>query len=429
MSGLDELVAQRRARGWKGVAGLVCLLLVVTLVWASFTRLDEVSIAMGQVVPLGNVKVIQHLEGGMIEAIHVREGDTVTSGAPLLGLVLGANRLNREELQARLGSLRLRRARLLAESAGGEARYPDDVTRRQPDVATAEQRTLAARRSELTSSIAVFSAQIEQGRQTAAELRARRAAVVSDLALARRKLVMSGNLMKQGLTTELAHIDTQREVGRLRGERAVLNASLPRAAAVRAEAENRILEIRTRFRRRAFEELGGIEIEINRSRELLIQATRQAARADIRSPIDGIVKNLRYHTIGGVVQPGAPIMEIVPSGDRLVIEVRLDPADRGYVRLGQKALVKISTYDYVRYGGLDGTVVRIAPGSDTDGRGQPYFSVIVETSRAWLGESEGALRILPGMEATVDIHTGARTVIDYFLRPVLKLKSEAFRER
>lgn len=429
MSALDELLARRPARGWKGAAAAICLLLAVGLAWASVARLDEVSIASGQVVPLGNVKVIQHLEGGIIEAIHVAEGDTVKPGTRLLSLALGANRLNREELLARLDSLRLRRARLVAESSGGEATYPDEIAHRQPDVANAEQRTLEARRGELESGIAVSRAQIEQSRQAEAELIARRKAVVRELALARRKLVMSTNLMKQGLTTELAHIDTQREVGRLEGERATLDASLPRAAAARAEAEKRIDEARTKFHLRASEELASVEIEINRTRELLAQATRQAARTDIRSPIAGVVKDLRYHTIGGVVQPGAPIMEIVPSSDRLVVEARLDPADRGYVRAGQKALVKVSSYDYVRYGGLDGKVVRIAPGSDKDGRGKPYFSVVVETDRAWLGKKEGALRILPGMEATVDIHTGSRTVIDYFLRPVLKLKSEAFRER
>jgi membrane fusion protein, adhesin transport system len=240
---------------------------------------------------------------------------------------------------------------------------------------------------------------------------------------------MSANLLKDGLTSKLAHIEAESELQKLLGETARLAASLPKAVAARQEAERRIPELQERFGRRALEEVALVEAEIGRLRELLAEASAQAARTRIHSPIDGVVKEMRYHTIGGVVQPGAPIMEIVPSGDRLVVEARLDPVDRGYVREGQPALVKILTYDFIRYGMLAGKVVQIAPGSDTGPGGKPFFRVVVETDRAWLGTDAKSLPILPGMEATVDIHTGTRTVLDYFLRPVLKLKAEAFRER
>ena len=177
------------------------------------------------------------------------------------------------------------------------------------------------------------------------------------------------------------------------------------------------------------DELGTVEVDLRRADELMTEATEQKGRAIIRSPIDGTVKNLRYNTIGGVVRPGEPIMEIVPQRDRLVIEARLDPVDRGYVRPGLTAIVKLSTYDYVRYGGLEGRVVRIAPDTDNSANGRTYFRVVVETDRTWLGAEKGAFPISPGMEATVDIKTGRRTVIDYLLRPILKLRSEAFRER
>ncbi len=176
-------------------------------------------------------------------------------------------------------------------------------------------------------------------------------------------------------------------------------------------------------------ELGDVEVEIRRIDELLAEATAQSGRTLIRSPTDGIVKNLRINTIGGVVRPGEPILDIVPECDRLVVEARLDPADRGYVRVGQPALVKLTTYDYVRYGGLEGEVVRIAPDSDVTQAGRPYFRVVVETRKTWLGDTKDSLPISVGMQATVDIRTGRRTVLDYLLRPVLKLKSEAFRER
>ena len=164
--------------------------------------------------------------------------------------------------------------------------------------------------------------------------------------------------------------------------------------------------------------------------ELLAQATDQGVRAEIKSPIDGVVKKLRTNTIGGVVTPGEAIMEIVPSGEKLVVEARLNPTDRGYVDAGQPAIVKISTYDFVRYGGLQGTVTQVAPDASTDAKsGSPYFEVIVETDKSWLGAEPGSLPITAGMQATVDIRTGSRTVIDYLLKPVLKLRDEAFRER
>ena len=185
---------------------------------------------------------------------------------------------------------------------------------------------------------------------------------------------------------------------------------------------------RIRFRREAREETGRVEQGIARLQELLAEATEQGVRAEIKSPIEGVVKNMRYNTIGGGVSPGEAIMEIVPTGDKLVVEAKLNPTDRGYVEEGQRAVVKVTTYDFVRYGGLDGAVLHVAPDSTTDQDGAPYFRVIVETDKTYLGE-EGQLPITPGMQATVDIHTGEKSVMDYLIKPALKLRHEAFRER
>ena len=163
--------------------------------------------------------------------------------------------------------------------------------------------------------------------------------------------------------------------------------------------------------------------------ELLIEATEQSGRALIRSPIEGIVKNLAFNTIGGVVRPGDPIMEIVPTGGNLVIEAKLDPTDIGYVEEGQNAVVKISTYDFIRYGSLDGKVIMVAPDSSTAEDGSPYYRIVVQTEKSYLGSENGKELISPGMQATVDIHTGKKSFVDYLIKPVLKLKSEAFRER
>jgi adhesin transport system membrane fusion protein len=255
------------------------------------------------------------------------------------------------------------------------------------------------------------------------------AALRKDLGISREKLQISTNLLMDGLTSRLEHLDAQRDVNRLDGELKGMTAKISKARSALAEAKARQTELRERYAGTVREELGTVEIDLRRAEELLAEATAQSRRTLIRSPIDGTVKKLRHNTIGGVVRPGEPIMEIVPERDRLVIEARLDPTDRGYVRPGQPALVKLTTYDFIRYGGLDGTVVRISPDSETSSTGRPYFTVVVETDKTWLGDEKGALPISPGMEAVVDIKTGERSVIDYLLRPVLKLRSEAFRER
>jgi membrane fusion protein, adhesin transport system len=429
MSRLDELVVRHPLATWRSVAWPVMSLLAVLLIWAQFAHLDEVAVATGEVVPQGKIKVVQHLEGGIIEHIHVVEGSVVRAGDPLVRLDLATSGVNRKELLARLDGAILRRARLLAESSGAVLALPTDATSRQPNVAEAERQAHAARRRELDSTLGVLKQQAQQRELEVQELEAKKRSASNNLGLARERLRMSASLLQEGLTARMEHLRLQAEVENLEGELQALGPALPRARAAVAEALQRLKEGELRFQRQARDELGETEQTIARVRELLAQATDQGVRAEIRSPIDGIVKKLRYNTIGGVVAPGEAIMDIVPTGDKLVIQAKLSPIDRGYVDSGQPALVKISTYDFVRYGGLSGVVSQVAPDASTDKAGAPYFEVVVETDKAYLGDSAGALPITPGMQATVDIHTGTRSVMDYLIKPVLKLRDEAFRER
>ena len=426
---LDRILTERPQRGWGAVSAAIIVTLAVAVIWASLARLDEVAVADGEVVPQGQTKIVQHLEGGIVRELLVREGDTVKTGDLLLRLSLGTGPVNREELQIRRDGLALRQARLAAEANGAEIRFPEGASTRQPQIAESERAAYATRQQEMESAASVLAEQLSQRRSEIRELKATDAALRNELKIAREKLKISTDLLKDGLTSRLEHLDARSAVGRLTGERQAIAARIAKAEGAEAEVLARQRELRQRFATGVREELGTIEVDLRRSDELLSEATEQRGRTDIRSPIDGTVKKLRYNTIGGVVRPGEAIMEIVPQRDRLVVEARLNPADRGYVKPGQETIVKLSTYDFVRYGGLAGRVVRIAPDTDVTAQGRAFFRVIVETERTWLGETKGSLPISPGMEATVDIKTGQRTVIDYLLRPVLKLKSEAFRER
>ncbi len=426
---LDALIQSYPMPTWRVIAWPIITLIAAFFLWAFFAELDEVTVAEGAVVPLGDLTVIQHLEGGRILEINAQEGAHVHAGDTLLRLDVASAGLNQEELQVQLDNQLAIQARLDAEASGSSPEFPDDLRRRQPRFVSAQQRAYDARKQELDATLNVLDNQIRQRELEVRELSAKQKSAARNLNLAKERLKNSSELLAQNLVPRNEHLQLEAEVEQLESEIQTLAAAIPRAAAGVEEARARLRETTDRFRREARDELGEVEESIARLAENLNVAGEKSARLDIKTPVDGIVKNMRYTTIGGVVKPGEPILEIVPTGSRLVVEARLNPVDRGFVAEGQPARVKISTYDFVRYGALDGTVSLVAPDVTNDPDKGPYFQVQIETERTYLGQSEGELPITPGMQATVDIHTGSRSVIDFLIKPVLKMKAEAFRER
>jgi adhesin transport system membrane fusion protein len=428
-SPLDELLVKRPMPSLRVAAWPIMILITAVLTWANFAKLDEVSVALGKVVPLGKTKVVQHLEGGIVQEIYVSEGDTVSVDQDLLLLDLASGGTNREELQVRLDSELAARARLQAEAEGRTLKFPRTLETRQPALVEAQRQAHDARQRELKASISVLKEQIKQRELDVKEMQAKRKATERNYSLARERLAMSASLLAEGLTARIEHLKLEAEVEDLDGQLKGLVPAIPRAQAAVEEARKRVSESEEGFRREAREELNKVEQSIARIQELISEAEKQGARSAIKSPINGIVQKMVVNTVGGVVKPGEPIMEIVPTGDKLVVEARLNPTERGFIVEGQPAVVKISTYDFVRYGGLDGRVIAVAPDASTDENGAPYFRVVVQTDKTYLGKTKDLLPITPGMEATVDIHTGRKSVMDYLIKPVLKLKDEAFRER
>lgn len=427
---LQSLADSYPLPNWRLAARAAMVALALFLAWAALAHLDEVAIASGEVVPEGRVKVIQHLEGGVVRDIYVTDGVVVSEGQPLLQLELSANSINRDELQVRLDGQILQRARLKAEVGGATAIvFPAEEAQRQPGLVASETRNFDSRHQALKASVAVLNDQARQKALEVQELEARQRALAASLRLARERLSMSSELMKSGLTARMEHVQMQGQVEELDGQMSTIAASIPRAKASQSEAQSRIEEEQARFNRTVQGELSELEMNIARTRELLSQASDQQRRTQVTSPVDGIVKNLRANTIGGVVKAGEPIMEIVPLHDRLQVDAKLNPADRGYVQLGQRATVKVSAYDYTTYGGLEGEVILVAPDTTIGQDNQPYYRVVVQTDKAFLGDETTRHPITAGMQATVDIHTGTRTVLHYLVKPVIKLRHEAFRER
>jgi len=428
MSALDELKRTALPRG-QSAAWMVVLLVATGLVWAHYAHFDEVATAAGEVVPEGQVKIIQHLEGGIIEAIDVAEGQAVKAGDRLVQLDLGTVAPGRDEVLVQIDGLSLRRMRLQAEAAGLPFEAPAALRERYPDLARTEMDAYDGRSRQQASTLTVLKSQTRQRELEVRELESRQRAAAANLRLAEQRFGMSKELLAQDLVPKMEHLKLAAELEGLQGTLGQLAEAIPRAKGALAEAVEREREEALKFRRTAVEELGQVELSLARNREILAKAADQVRRTEIRSPIDGVVKRLRFNTIGGVVRPGDPIMEIVPSQDTLVIEARLNPTDVGYVRAGQPAVVKISTYEFTRYGGLDGTVTAVAPDSTVDRDKGTYFRLVVATEKGYLGDSPGQFPISAGMQAVVDVHTGTKSVLRYLITPVLKLRHEAFRER
>lgn len=416
---------------WRPLARGVMTLTAIFLAWAMLAQLDEVAIAEGEVVPEGKVKVIQHLEGGTVREIHVVDGDVVKEGSPLVQIELPVSSLNKDETQVRLDGYMLQRARLTAELTGAPLAFPEAEAKRQPALVEAERRSFEARRQALKASLSVLQEQVRGKGLEVLEYETKQRSITTSLRLAQERFTMSKDLVKSGLASRMDHVQMESQVEDLKGQLDSIHASIPRAQAAQQEAKSRMEEEQARFQRTAQGEMAEAELNIARTKEMLTQATDQLRRTAVISPIDGIVKNMRSNTIGGVVKPGDPIMEIVPLHERLQIDARLNPMDRGYVQTGQRATVKISAYDYTTYGGLDGDVILVAPDTTVPQtpNSQPYYRVVVQTDRAFIGEEAEKRLISPGMQATVEIHTGTRSVMEFLVKPVLKLRHEAFRER
>ena len=275
----------------------------------------------------------------------------------------------------------------------------------------------------------MFAQKVKQRSEEVIELENQLKAFENNLRLSVKRFDMSKALLNDGLTQEPEHLQIEAEFQSLKVQVQNLRSSVPRAKEAVKEAESQIKDVHDRFISLAQEELVRTEQTIDRIRLLLASSDEQDKRTMIRSPTDGVVKKIMHNKIGEIIRPSETIIEILPTEDTLVIEARLKPIDRAFVVLNQPAIVKLSAYDYVRFGGLDGRVTMVAPIANIDENGEPYFKVLVQTYKSYLGNNPKLFKITPGMQATVDIHTGEKSLIEYLFTPVLHLKHKAFRER
>jgi adhesin transport system membrane fusion protein len=415
---LQSPVARRRREPLTGSRLIIVSVSVgfaLFLLWAMLAQVDEVTKGQGKVIPSSKIQIIQSSTPATIAELLVRSGQQVTRGQLLARLDNPESR----SIEAETEALQARSARLQAEGTGASTQLGG------------EEATLSAvRRQALSSRVAALRASAEQRRREGAEAAATINSLSRSLVLAQDNVDRLAPLAAKNIVPQTELANAQREVVDLQGRIAAAREQQGRAMAAVSEANSQASEASFQFRQDALNEASQVNQKIAVNEQSLRGASGQSGRLEIRSPVDGVVNDVQVTTIGGFVQAGEKVMEVVPMGDKLLVETRVKPSDIAFIKVGDKALVKVTAYDFSTYGGLEGKVVRVSADSIYDeAESEAYFIVIVETQKSYLTAAGRRLPITPGMMTDTQIITGRKSVLSYLLKPVLKARSDALRER
>lgn len=406
---------------------LIGLSILIFLIWAALAQVDEVTRGSGKVIPSRQLQIIQSVDGGVVSEILVKEGELVQQDQLLMQIDQTRFVSSVRESRAQYLSLQARAARLRALADGVPFVPPEEVLKEDPETVRQEAQLYAARRDELEAGIAIARQQLTQRQQEMAEMRAKRDQAAQGYELTSRELSVTRPLIQSGAVSEVELLRLERDVVRYRGERDMAGAQIARIQAAIAEAQRKIEERELTFRNEAGKELSEVMGKLNALTETEVGLSDRVKHSAIRSPVKGAVKRLLVTTVGGVVQPGKEVVEIVPVEDALILEAKIQPKDIAFLRPGQHALVRFTAFDFAIYGGLEGTLEHIGADTVTDEEGNAFYVVRVRTNRPDFGNAN--LAIMPGMVADVDIMTGKKSVLSYLMKPILRAKNYAFTER
>lgn len=409
---------------------MVAVVVGFFLLWANIATLDEVSRGDGTVVPSSEVKAVQNLEGGIIDEFLVREGDVVKAGQVLLRMRNIQARADFEATMQKYLGIQAALDRLKAEAEGKEtATFSEDVRRGSSESLRAEQNAFDANRKQLENQAIVLRDQLTQKEQEVAELQRRIADTGSMLSLAVDEKNLIEPMVAKGAANKKELLQVRQRIASQSAELNGLRLALPRSQSAVKEVKSRLETLTTDFRAQARKELAERTIEFNIIKQTLAAYRDKSERTEIKSTDNGTVKDLKITTVGGVARPGETIMEIVPLDDKLVVEARILPRDIAFVHVGHKAIVRLTAFDFSVYGSLEGRVVEVSPDSIMNDKGESFYRVRVQTDKTSVNKGDKELKIMPGMQATVDIVTGEKTVMNYLLKPFTKAAQTALRER
>ena len=408
--------------GWDSSRRLIAICLggiIVLALWAGLARVDEVTRGVGKVIPSSKVQLVQAVEPSVVGAITVRSGQLVQKGELLGRLESAQSQSQRGQLQAENERLSARANRLSNEGGGSGGGCADGMAcADEAQLAAARQATASSRQSAL-------SAAVEQRRRDLSEGIATVASLESSVRLAQQQVDTLAPMVAKKIVPQTELLAAQRELVDVQGRLAAARQGVGRAQASITEAQAQLGEARNDFRQQALNERSEVA-----TRLAVNQETIKGGSAELRAPVTGFVNDVRANTVGGFVNAGEKVMQIVPQGDKLLIETRVTPKDIAFLKVGDPSVVKVTAYDFSIYGGLDGKVINISADSIYDEvERQAYYIVMVETERAFIEKNGRKLPIMPGMVCDVEIITGSKSILSYLFKPVLKALSQAMTER
>ncbi len=409
----------------------IAVFVVVFILWANLATLDEITRGIGRIVPSSEVQKLQSLEGGIVDAFMVKEGDEVKAGQPLIRMRniqtsadLGANRSRYLGLVAKI-------TRLKAEVEGSDVPpdFPEDVLKEAPESVREEMQAFTADRQSLLTQTQVLEQGLTQKKQEINEIQTRVNDLQDVLRLAKEQRSMLAPLVERGSAPKLELLQIDQQIKQHQTELNSAQNSLPRARSGVGEMQARIDQLKSAMKAQVQTELATATAEMNTIKQTLTALEDRNTRTEIRSPVNGTVKDIKVTTVGGVIPPGGELIEIVPRDDQLIIEASIRPSDIAFLRPGQNATAKITAYDFSIYGGLKGELVDISADTISNEKGETFYRVRVRTSQTYLMHRGQKLSIIPGMVASVDILTGKKTIMEYLMKPFIKTLDSAMHER
>ncbi|MFJ7286440.1 HlyD family type I secretion periplasmic adaptor subunit [Pseudomonas sp. NPDC099000] len=403
---------------------------IFLMLWANYAVIDEVTKGDGKAIPSSKIQKIQNLEGGIVSELFVTEGQIVEAGAPLIRLDDTRFASNVGETEADRLSMLLRVERLSAEVDDRALNFPADVLKAVPTQAASEESLYISRRQQLYDEIGGLKEQLIQRQQELREFTSKQSQYRNALSLQRQEINMSEPLVAQGAVSPVEVLRLKRAEVETRGQLDATTLAIPRAESAIKEVQRKIDETRGKFRSEALTQLNEARTDLNKAQATGKALEDRVSRTLVTSPVRGIVNKLLVNTIGGVIQPGSDLVEIVPLDDTLLVEAKIRPQDIAFLHPGQEATVKFTAYDYTIYGGLKARLEQIGADTITDeDKKTTYYIIKLRTDRSHLGTDEKPLLIIPGMVASVDIITGKKTVLSYLLKPIIRARAEALHER
>ncbi len=407
---------------------LLFIMLIIFIVWANYSELDEITRGMGKIVPSSKNQTVQHLEGGIVTEIFVHQGDKVEINQPLVRVENMMSASSLEESKLKIEEMTARKLRLEAESKG-ENFIDNNIASISADLFERELSLLKSNIEYIENQYKIIDEQITQKNSELNEVKIKAANAVKSLEIVQKQIDITKPLVDKGVESQTEYLRLERDRINVKDQLETSKAAQPRILAAIKELEGKKQEIKISFQTRAQKELNELSAHISQLIERQTALKDQVQRTLVVSPAKGIVKQMFVNTINGVVRPGMDLFEIVPIEDSLLIEAKIQPSDIAFLHPGQPAKVKVTAYDFSIYGSLEGEVLDISADSLMEPNGMPYFLVRIKTKKTYLGTEEKPLKLVPGMLVSVDILTGKKSVMNYLLKPIFKAKNQALTER